>query len=518
MTLIGEGDETIVDTMTTAPPAACPPAADELCWWSARDVAAAIAAGTLSAREYLAAQLARVERHDGPLNAVVSIDARAMAWAAAADEAVVRGEPLGPLHGVAVTVKDCLATRGLRTTAGMPMLSSYVPLEDAAVVARLRRAGAIVFGKTNVPSASADLQTYNDVFGVTRNPWQPDYTPGGSSGGGAAAVAAGFTPIELGSDVAGSIRLPAANCGVFGHKPSFGTVSMQGQVPPYPFYLRQLDINVVGPLARGVDDLETALTVVAGPHPWDEPGWRLSLPRARPVRRVAIWFDDPYCPVDTEVRAALEDAARRLAATGVLVEDARPRGVKLAESDEVFRRLLATVALLNYDRAEIDGIVEGRRAPGHELGAEFVAQRHWDWTEADNRRRRLRERWHRFFGEYDAILLPVAPNLALPHDFRPFEERRITVDGAERPYWDQTVWAGLTGVSCLPSTVVPLRRDSRGVPIGVAVAGDYLDDLTTLAVARRLAEVVPALGHPAPVGATAAGEAGPARFGGAVPA
>ncbi len=465
------------------------------CWWSAQQAAGAIAARRISACEYLNALLARIERYNGDLRAVVTIDERAHEWARQADQAAARGNALGPLHGVAMTVKDCLATRGLRSTAGMTMLRSYAPREDAAVVTGLRRAGAIVFGKTNLAEASVDIQTFNDLFGLARNPWHHDYSPGGSSGGAAAAVAAGFSPLELGSDVAGSIRIPAANCGVFGHKPSYGIVPVQGLLPPAPFRLRTLDLNVIGPIARCVGDLETALGAIAGPHPWDRAAWRLSLPPARAVGRVATWFDDPYCPVDDEVRAALEEAAAGLAGQGVTVRPTQPPRINLGASDALFRRLLATVAA---DSASDSGaqMTTGSTAVGQGLGAEFACQRYSEWAEADNSRLLLRERWRRFFTEYDAILLPVAPNLAIAHDRQPLAERRITVNGVQRPYWDQIVWAGLAGVSYLPCTVVPLRQDSRGVPIGIAVVGGYLQDLTTLAVARLLAEALPALGHP----------------------
>jgi amidase len=472
-----------------------PPGTDP-CWWSAREVARAIARRQISAREYLAARLARIAQYDADLNLVVGIDERAADRAAAADAAVARGEPLGPLHGVAMTLKDALATAGLRTTGALADLREYVPTEDAVAVAGLRAAGAIFFGKTNLPEGSIDVQAYNGMFGVARNPWQPDFTTGGSSGGAAAAVAAGFTPIEVGTDVAGSIRLPAANCGVFGHKPSFGVVSTHGHVPPYPYKPKESDLAVVGPIARSVADLAVALDAMAGPHPWDRPAWRLSLPPPRPVRRVATWFDDPYCPVDGEVRAALDDAAARLASRGVEVRPARPPGVRLEASDAVFRRLLAPVALPYYSAEDVEEIAAGRRPAGAELGAEHVAQPHRDWVEASDQRIRLRTRWRQFFTRYDAILLPVAPNLAIRHDHRPFAERQIVVDGAPRPYWDQIVWAGLTSVSHLPSTVVPVRRDSRGVPVGIAVAGDYLQDRTTLAVAALLADVLEPIGHP----------------------
>jgi amidase len=475
---------------------------DDVCWWPARDVAAAIAARRLSAREYLTAQWQRVERENPAINAVVTLDETAFERADEADRAVRRGDPLGPLHGVAMTVKDSLATAGIRTTGGLAMLGNYVPREDAAAVAGLRRAGAIVFGKTNLPEASGDLQAYNEVFGVSRNPWHPEHSTSGSSGGGAAAVSAGLSPIELGSDVAGSIRLPAAACGVAGHKPSFGIVPMIGHVPPAPFRPRELDLNVIGPIAREVADLRTALLAMVGPHPLDQPGWRLQLPEPPPIRRVATWFDDPYCPVDDEVTAALRNAAEALAATGVVVEPARPGGLRLKDSDQVFRRLLATVALPGLSAQDIEELAAGRTAPGSVLGGEFVAQRYRDWAEAADRRLRMRERWRHFFTRYDAILLPVAPNLVIRHDHRPFAERDITVNGQVRPYWDQTVWAGLTGVSHLPSTTVPVGRDSRGLPIGVAVATDYLQDLTALEVAGRLSGVLPSIGHPGAVAAT----------------
>jgi amidase len=471
---------------------------DDPCWWPARRVAAELAAKRLSAREYLNLLLERISRHDRDYGFVVTLDDRAHAAAFAADQALARGEVSGPLHGVAMTVKDSLSTAGLRTTGGTPDLAGHVPGDDARTVAALRRAGAIVFGKTNLPPYAGDVQTNGELFGRARNPWAPERSTGGSSGGAAGAVAVGFTPVELGSDVAGSIRIPAAHCGVPGHKPSFGTVSMHGHVPPFPHKYATPDMSVVGPMARSVDDLELMLDVVAGPGPWDEPGWRLALPPARPALRVAGWFDDPYCPVEASVRTALSSAAAALAADGVRVDtgSAAELGldIDMAASDETFQRLLTAVA--GYSHQAIAEITEGRRAPGAELGAAYVAQPHRAWLDANERRAVLRARWHTFFQRYDAILLPVTPTVAGPHDERPFDQRSIAVDGVRRPYWDQIVWAGLTGVSYLPSTVVPVGRDSAGLPIGLAVAGPYLADRTTLALARRIAGLVPALPHP----------------------
>ncbi|MEO3930169.1 amidase family protein [Micromonosporaceae bacterium B7E4] len=466
------------------------------CWWSAREAAAAIARRQISAREYLRALTDRIEVHNGPLELVVTLDERAEAAARRADDALVRGEAHGPLHGVAMTVKDAMSTEGLRTTGGMTELRSFTPAQDAAVVAGLRAAGAVIFGKTNLATASADLQSFNDVLGTARNPWHRAYSAGGSSGGGAGAVAAGFTPLEVGSDVAGSIRIPAAMCGVVGHRPTFGTVSMHGHVPPAPFRQLMPDLAIPGPMGRSVDDVELALRWIAGPHPADRAAWRLAFPPPRSPRRVAVWSDDPYCPVDQEVRAAVEHAAAALAGHGIAVEAAKPRRIQLEASDLVFRRLLAAVAVNNYPPDVLERIGQGRAEPGAELGAEYVGQGYRQWSDAEEQRAQLRTRWRDFFQTYDAVLLPVSASLAIPHDHRPFAQRRIEVNGVERPYWDQVTWAGLTGVADLPSTVVPVRLDSRGLPIGIAIAGPYLADTTTLALARLLSTLLPPLGRP----------------------
>ena len=229
---------------------AAPVPADDAHYWSTGDAAAAIRAGRISSRDHLELLLDRVERLNPPLNAVVTLDAeRARREADAADRALAEGRDLGPLHGVAMTIKDSFQTIGMRTTSGAPELSGHIPEVDAVPVARLRAAGAVVFGKTNLPIYAGDTQSYNAVFGQTNNPWNLERTPGGSSGGSAAALAAGFTPLELGSDIGGSIRGPASTCGIFGHKPSYGIVPALGQIPGPPGTLTQADIAVAGPMA-----------------------------------------------------------------------------------------------------------------------------------------------------------------------------------------------------------------------------------------------------------------------------
>ena len=289
----------------------------ELAYLSAIEIAEKIRQREISSREAVDYFLARVEKLDKTINAVVTIDAeRARKEADAADAALARGEGLGPLHGVPMTVKDSLQTKGMRTTSGAPELSQFIPPEDAWPVARVRDAGAIIFGKTNLPIYAGDLQSYNEVFGTTNNPYDVTRTPGGSSGGSAAALACGFTPIEIGSDIGGSIRLPAHMSGVVGHKPSYGIVPAHGQIPGPPGTLTLADLAVVGPMARTVEDLALGLDLMAGPNRWDAPAWKLELPAPRKATlreyRIAAWLDDPRCKVDSEVRTLLEKAAQPL--------------------------------------------------------------------------------------------------------------------------------------------------------------------------------------------------------------
>ncbi|GIE32330.1 amidase [Actinoplanes italicus] len=462
--------------------------------WSVREIADAVATRRISATEILAEALTRIDRCNKELCLVVTIDERARRWAREADDAVLRGESLGPLHGVPLTVKDSFSTQGLRTTAGSRALAANIPGRDADAVAALRAAGGIVFAKTNLAENCGDLQSANPLFGAAANPWDPRYTTGGSSGGSAGAVAARFCAADLGSDIAGSIRIPAAACGVYGHRPSYGIVPIRGHHPPYQPI--EPDLAVAGPLASTPGDLSVLLDLLVGPSQADRPAWRVELPPARTVRRAAIWPDDPYCPVDAEIRAALEDVAGVLEADGVPVEQTRPSGIRLDESDQVGRRLLASVALQDYSAADIAAINSAERVPGDGLGAQYVAQSYRDWMQAHARRERLRARWQSFFTHFDALLLPVVPSLVGPHDTRPFAERTLTVDGAPRPYWDQMVWANLTGLAGLPTTVVPVCRDSRGLPIGIAVVGPYLEDRTPLSLAQRLYELLEPLGPP----------------------
>ncbi len=322
----------------------------QILYRSAFAIARDIKAGALSSVEVLDFFLGRVARFNGEINAVVALDeARARERALAADAAAARGEDWGPLHGVPLTIKDAFCTEGLVTTGGSPEFRDHVPARNATAVQRYLDAGAIVFGKTNVPFMSGDVQTFNDVYGVTRNPWNPERTCGGSSGGAAAALAAGLTPLELGSDIGGSIRVPSHFSGIFGHKSSQGIVSLAGHLPPGEDVLAEPDLSVAGPLGTCVDDLEQALDLLLGPSAQDAPAWRLALPAAgftdASGLRVAVWADDPFCPVDSEVLRCINTVAGTLQHLGAHVDlEARPDIDPEANHHNFMQLMMAVIA------------------------------------------------------------------------------------------------------------------------------------------------------------------------------
>lgn len=470
----------------------------EVEYLSAIELATAIREKKVSSVEALQTLLRRIEARDGDLNIVVTLDEeRALADALRADEETARGESRGALHGVPMTIKDSFCTEGVRTTSGAPELSDHVAEKDAVPVSRLRAAGAVIFGKTNLPIYAGDVQSYNEVFGTSNNPWNVERAVGGSSGGSAAALAAGFTPLELGSDIGGSIRNPSHCCGTMGHKPSYGIVPALGQIPGPPGTLTQADIAVAGPMARTVEDLELGLDLLAGPDEWHEVGWQLDLaaPRGDALRdfKLAAWTDDEYCPVAGEMASLLAEVVDAVEAEGATVDRAARPEFTFEYADRVFGQLLGAAMCGGYSHAEIEDMA-AEVAAGSSVGSGLVrAQnsvlRHRAWLSANERRLQMRQKWFEFFKSYDAILLPVSPQTAIPHDHsEPQWQRTVEVDGAARPYGDQIRWMGLTGVSYLPATVVPVGVID-GMPVGIQIAGPYLEDRTTLAIARRVAEL-----------------------------
>lgn len=466
---------------------------------TATELVLAIGAGRVSSREVLADCLESVESSNPALNAVVTLDAeRAYARAAAADAATAQGESWGPLHGLPMTIKDSIETAGIRTTAGASEYADHVPTRDADAVARLLDAGAVIFGKTNVPELTGDWQTFNGIFGTTNNPWDLARTPGGSSGGSAAATAAGLTPLELGSDVGGSIRHPAHCCGVYGHKPTYGIVPTRGHVPGPPGTLAPADVAVIGPLARSADDLELALDVLIQRPRTKRHGWDVSLapPRHRSLDRyrLALWLDDPDYEIDTQVREPLEQLAAALVDSGAAIDEARPP-VGVRDATFLRQRLVfPQFALRIGDEEFVDlvGRAGGDRAVGVGRDARwirFATATHRDWLKANEERHRLQAGLADFFGAWDAILCPVAPVPAFPHDQRPLGDRTLRIDGEDRPYWQLEGWISLAAAASLPATVAPVALTADGLPVGVQIIGPHLEDRTTIDVARRIAEV-----------------------------
>ncbi len=468
---------------------------------SARDLAAMIRRKQISSRELLDYFLGAVAERNGPLNAVVTLDEeRARAIAANADEALARGDALGPFHGLPMTIKDTFETAGVRTTAGNPIWTDHVPERDADPVAKLKRAGVVVFGKTNLPFMAANVQSYNDLFGCTNNPHDLSRTPGGSSGGGAVAVASGFTSLELGSDIGGSIRTPAHWTGVYGHKPSHGIVSNRGHIPGPPGALSQPDLGVAGPLARSAVDLAIALDVLAGPDQNRAVGWRLDLPRPRHARlsdfRVATWFEDPALPVDDSVRSRLEATTQALRGAGVQVDEKARPAFDLKGLIRDYNRLLMPIVLADLPDEAIAGLT--RLANGFEKddvsdaaeAARAPLIQHREWLRTNESREQSRVAFREFFSSYDILLCPVTSVPAIPHDHSPFPARTIQVNDQVRPYTDLFGWISMATACHLPATVAPVGKTKDGLPVGVQIVGPYLEDHTTIEFARLLGGVI----------------------------
>src|SRR5262245_40264499 len=374
---------------------------------SARRLAADLRSRKIGCLELLDLYLSRVEKYDGAINAIVVRDVeRARRRARAADRALGKGEIWGPLHGVPMTIKESYDVAGLPTTWGVPALATNVATRNAVVVDRLLDAGAVLFGKTNVPLYLADWQSWNAIYGTTSNPWDLARAPGGSSGGSAAALAAGLTALEAGSDIGSSIRNPAHFCGVFGHKPTWGIVPRQGQA--LPGQVAPVDIDVVGPLARSAGDLVLALSVMAGPDPIEAAGWQLRLrpPRQKRLRdfTVALMLDAPESAVDGDVRARLEALADFLRRQRVKVDDRARPAIDTGEAFRVYVRLLRAATSARQTDAEYEKNVDVARALRPDDDSYYArATRaavlpHRDWLAANEARHRMRLAWAEFFG------------------------------------------------------------------------------------------------------------------------
>ncbi len=471
------------------------PASLPLAFRSATALSRALRTRKVSARDLLDLYWQRLERHDEPINAVIVRDIeRARKAAAAADRRLERGEPLGPLDGVPMTVKESFDWQGTPSTWGSPALKDNIAAATAVTVRRLEEAGAVIFGKTNVPLMLADWQSFNAVYGTTSNPWDLTRSPGGSSGGSAAALAAGLTGLELGSDIGASIRNPAHYCGVYGHKPTYGIVPLKGQRLPGAFSYS--DISVGGPLARSADDLALALKLLARPEGEVARGWsyHLAPPRAKNLKdfRVAVMLDAPESEVDGPLKDRLQALADFLGPrVKTLSMTARP-AFSTAEAMEVYIGLLRAATSARQSDTDFTANKERAAALGDDPSYYARMMRaytmaHRDWLTLSNRRHKMRLQWDAFFNEWDVFLCPAAASAACPHDHEgERHERTITVNGHQVPTTDQLFWAGYSCCFYLPATVAPAGLTPQGLPVGVQIVTAEHADLTSIAFAKAL--------------------------------
>jgi amidase len=470
-----------------------------LAFESATSLAEKIRSREVGSRELTELYCRRIEKFDADINAVVVRDfERALEAADRADRALAAGRVLGPLHGIPMTVKEAYDVAGLATTWGVPALASNVAAEDAALVRRLKQAGAHILGKTNVPLHLGDFQSYNEIYGTTRNPWNLDRTPGGSSGGSAASLAAGLCALESGSDIGGSIRNPAHYCGVFGHKPTWGVVPGEGHA--VPGMVAAPDLAVVGPMARSAEDLALAMDIVAGADSWNARGWTLRLPRPEKRTlaefRVAVWPTDPRCPVSRAVGDRVQTLADRLARLGAEVSDTARPEIDVLESERTYFSMIhgqLSGGVPDGAFARLAAVAEGFDPDDHSDVVETIratVQPHRTWARRTHHRARLRQAWTAFFRDWDVLLCPIMPTTAFPHDQTDFHTRTIEFDGRKEAYTRQLFWAGLTTVAYLPSTVFPTGPADDGLPIGLQAVGAEFDDYGCIEFARLMAEEI----------------------------
>jgi amidase len=463
---------------------------------SARNLAAAIRRGKITSRELLDLYLTRIEQYNPKLNAIIAMDVEAARKRARqADAALKKGTVWGPLHGLPMTIKESFDLIGMPTTWGLPELKDHRPARNALAVQRYIDAGAIVFGKTNVPTMLADWQTFNDIYGTTNNPWDVTRVPGGSSGGAAVALAAGLTGLETGSDIGASIRDPAHYCGVYGHKPTYDICATNGQA--LPGQVAAQDITVIGPLARSADDLELALKIIAGPDAIDARGWRLALPPSpkKSLRefKVAVMLSADTAEVDRSVQDRIQAVADFLAKNKAKVSDTARPDIDTAEAHRTFIHLVRGAT----SGRQTDEVFARNMEAARSVQADDTRYQAWmlkgntmshrDWLAWNEQRHRMRLKWDAFFEEYDLLLCPAGATAAFPHNQTGERwERMVSVNGKPQPSTTQMFWAGFMGMAGLPSTVAPAGLTQEGLPVGLQIVGPQYGDLTCIRLAQLL--------------------------------
>ncbi|BDC48032.1 amidase [Bryobacterales bacterium F-183] len=432
----------------------------------------ALAAGAISSEELVKHAYARIARYNPKINAFVTLrEEQALAEAKKADRARMTKRVPGKLAGLPITIKDAFATAGIRTTAGSKRWENFVPTEDAVAVAKLRAAGAIILGKTSLPEYSGDIQAFNELVGTTNNPWNEKRTSGGSTGGGAASIAAGFSFLELGSDSGGSIRIPSHYCGVYGHKSTVHLVSRVGWMPPAPGEFKgPNDWSVAGPIARSAEDLQLMLEVAGGPTPEEAIAyqWKAPAPRKRLLKdfRVGFVADAPFCPVAPDMKEALAPVFKGLEGKTAKLVEGWPKGFDPVKNLEVFQFVTRVFG-----------------APGGTWYAE--------WEKYYVERQKIRRIWREYFQEFDVFLTPVSIVPAILHDHTmPRDSRIVETYGGKRPYLDLSSWISPAGLSGCPASVAPVALTSRDrLPVGLQILGPFLEDLTPIQFAGLVGKI-----------------------------
>ncbi|MGD1953811.1 MAG: amidase [Sphingomonadales bacterium] len=479
----------------------------DIAFASTASLARLIAQGDVKAVELVDLYARRHEEYGRQVNAVIQHDFdKARDAAKAADAALAADEEIEPLHGVPFTIKECFEVLGFRATPGAPELAYNTPSKNADAVTNLLGAGALVMGKTNIPYMAIDIQSYNDVFGTTNNPWDVTRTCGGSSGGAAAALAAGLTGGDIGSDIGGSLRNPAHYNGVYSHKPSYGLISQYGHIPPAPGAAIDTDLNVMGPMGRSAEDLRLLLDILMRPVGVNRHSV-LSMPRARQRQledfRVAIWPGHSSNRSSHAVAARMDALQKALQGNVAKLEETWPLKSTYETLIEVYAQLLLGALSAGASKRDLTlGILSkpiiaclkalGLHQPGGLTGfLDGTAQSHRAWLQANEKRAAMRHEIDAFFEDFDVLLAPVVPWTAPPHNQSgELVARKVLVDGIERPYTDAIQSIALATALNLPATTAPIGLAEDGLPVGVQIIGPYMHDYTTIAFADALAEVI----------------------------
>lgn len=469
-----------------------------LSYSSASELVSLISTKKISSLELLDETITRIESLDKIVNAIPIRDfERAREQAKIIDAAISKGEKK-PLSGLPMSLKESFNITGLPTSWGNPIYKTWCPDEDALAVSRLKKAGAVIIGKSNVPFMLQDWQTYNDLHGVTNNPWNVNMTPGGSSGGSAAALAAGFVALEVGSDLAGSLRTPAHFCGIYTHKPTQDLIPLRGTAAPTVTPLPTgHDLAVAGPMARTAKDLKLGLTILAGPDEMlNGKGLQLILPKPHHSRlqdfRVLVLDEHPLFPTAASVAQPINDLSDKLMKIGVNVSRDFKKRIDLAKITQTYVQLLGAfigVCLPPEMYENFKAQAREVKSDDQSLAAYFLrgcAYTYRDWFFAKHMREEFRKQFRTIFNEFDVIICPVMPTPAFPHDHSDPLNRKLNVDGNDYSYNDQLIWISMATLFGLPATIAPLAVTELGLPVGVQIIGDYFQDLTTIQFADLL--------------------------------